>query len=328
MILLKSAKKNLFFALFLSFIFLFPFGCNRSTEDHLFTIGIISHMPYPNPVLEGFETGLNAYGYSKGDDLVLIYREISDAIDDTIDDIIYDFVDKNIDLLLTFENDITLQCKALTGKLGLPVLFVSNPDPIQAGLVETLSAPGNNLAGVRMPETAFKTLEWVSTVIPEAKRVYLPYNSSESTSYLDMEQLRLAADELSLKLVVDDIQSAEETLAAIKGLQGRIDAVLLLPSHALNSESTRITRIATELGLPTFASLLLDDDIMLTFTGDFSVAGKQAARLAHQIYTGTSPSEIPVEISDAFLNINLETAEKVGVTIPNGVLSLAKTIIR
>jgi len=49
-------------------------------------------------------------------------------------------------------------------------------------------------------------------------------------------------------------------------------------------------------------------------------AGKQAARLADQIFRGIKPADLPVEIAEFSLAINLRQAEAIGLDIPDSVL--------
>jgi putative ABC transport system substrate-binding protein len=76
------------------------------------------------------------------------------------------------------------------------------------------------------------------------------------------------------------------------------------------------------------ACLPLDEAVLMTFSADLFEAGKQTARLADQIRQGKKPSELPVETCDATLTVNLKTAKKLGLHIPDDILLSAKTIIR
>ena len=57
-------------------------------------------------------------------------------------------------------------------------------------------------------------------------------------------------------------------------------------------------------------------------------SGKQAARLADQIFQGAKPADLPVETAEFYLAINLRTAEAIGLQIPDEILSQADIIIR
>jgi ABC-type uncharacterized transport system substrate-binding protein len=55
---------------------------------------------------------------------------------------------------------------------------------------------------------------------------------------------------------------------------------------------------------------------------------KQAARLADRILSGIAPADLPVEIAESFLAINLKTADIIELTISDEVLRQADAIIR
>jgi len=43
---------------------------------------------------------------------------------------------------------------------------------------------------------------------------------------------------------------------------------------------------------------------------------------------GLKPGDLPVETSDVYLTVNLKTAEKIGIKIPDNALMQSKKIIR
>ena len=68
---------------------------------------------------------------------------------------------------------------------------------------------------------------------------------------------------------------------------------------------------------------------MLTSYGiDITATGKQAARLADQIFQGVKPAELPVETAEFYLAINLKAAEAIGLDIPDKILLQADIIVR
>jgi putative ABC transport system substrate-binding protein len=56
--------------------------------------------------------------------------------------------------------------------------------------------------------------------------------------------------------------------------------------------------------------------------------GKQAGRLADQIFKGTKPADLPVETSEYFLEINLRTAKLIGLDIEDTTLRQANNVVR
>jgi putative ABC transport system substrate-binding protein len=58
------------------------------------------------------------------------------------------------------------------------------------------------------------------------------------------------------------------------------------------------------------------------------VGVKQAAGLADRILKGVQPADLPVEMTEFFLAVNLQEAQVIGLDIPDDILSQADTIIR
>ncbi|MBN1627861.1 MAG: hypothetical protein JW944_15180 [Deltaproteobacteria bacterium] len=129
-------------------------------------------------------------------------------------------------------------------------------------------------------------------------------------------------------LIILSVDSFEEAVAAIETLPEDIDFIYRIPSPTLDAENNEISRAAIKRRIPIGASLPQDESILMTFASDRFETGRQAARLAHQIRMGVKPSELPVETAEAFLTINLSTAEKIGLELPANILLQAKKIIR
>ena len=67
---------------------------------------------------------------------------------------------------------------------------------------------------------------------------------------------------------------------------------------------------------------------LASYGPDQYLQGRQAARLAHKILTGTPPREIPVELPDRIeFTINLKTAKRLGLKVPGPVLFRADRVI-
>jgi putative ABC transport system substrate-binding protein len=68
---------------------------------------------------------------------------------------------------------------------------------------------------------------------------------------------------------------------------------------------------------------------MMAYGPGYSIEGKDGARYVDKILKGAKPADIPVEQPLRFeLVINLQTAQKLGLTIPQLVLFQADKIIR
>lgn len=67
---------------------------------------------------------------------------------------------------------------------------------------------------------------------------------------------------------------------------------------------------------------------LASYGPDQHAQGRQAARLAHRILTGTSPGDLPVELPDRVgLVVNLKTAKRLGLSVPASVTLRADHLI-
>lgn len=303
-------------------------NCDKAPDD-LFTIGIVSRVPLDYPAFAGLKEGMSGFGYIEGVDVTYIYREIlADSNEQVVEAEIRYLIDQHVDLLMAFENDVVLQEKNVIKGTDTPLVFISNPWPVEYGLVDSMSKPGGNLTGVRLLDTTPKTLEWLVTISPEVKKVLLPYCPDDEISLMHISNLENITTQLEIALVFKEIDSFEEAIDVVENPSNTFDALLLIPSKMLYPKSAGLIQAAVKRGIPTCTPEVLNDAELVTYTNDYELAGKQAARLAHLVLNGTKPGDLPVESSEPFLIINLETAEKIGIDIPAVVLQQAAKIIR
>lgn len=301
-------------------------GCNKAPATKVSTIGIIAFTNSNSMVREGFNAGMAELGYLEGKNIRYIYTFIPEVNDQMIDSKIREFLSQDIDLIFS-SGTLILKAKELA-KGDMPILFGGDAYPVESGLVQNLQRPGGNITGVRAAESISKALEWLITIADGAKKIYLPYDTYDPIATMELPGLNKAASQLGIELVVHKVYSVEEAAAAIGNLPEDIDAVFMIPSRLLNSRSGELSRAAIKRGIPTGAALQLDEDVLVTLTSDFADIGKKTARLAKQILQGVKPSDLPVETADTLLTVNLKTAEKIGLHIPDDILAQATTIVR
>jgi putative ABC transport system substrate-binding protein len=292
-----------------------------------FTVGMILYMPIHEPAALGFKEGMAKFGYVDGENIRYIYSGISET-SEKIDAAIVEMLAQKVDLFFTAGNPVTLRVKAAVEGRGIPVLMTATLRPVQAGIVESIGYPGQNVTGVRVHDTAAKTLEWLRRISPDIRRVFVPFNPHDEVSDWVVEALKKKASKIGTELVCRELFSVEEAVNAILQLPEDMDAILRIPSPTLDLGNSELSQAAIRKRIPMAASFSADEAVLLTCATDMSDAGEQNARLARLIHLGVKPSELPVETADPELTINLRTAEKVGVYIPDEILLQVDNIIR
>ena len=105
-----------------------------------------------------------------------------------------------------------------------------------------------------------------------------------------------------------------------------MDAILRISDPLAASSIPAIDEFAAEHKVPCVGAV--GDGGLLGLSIDHVRAGKQAAPLADKILSGIPAGTIPVISADSSLRINYSMAQELGLTVPEGVLSLATEITR
>ena len=97
-------------------------------------------------LLEAFHRGLGVAGYAAGRNVEIEFR-YADSQTDRLQCLVNDLIARRVAVIVaTGGNNAGLVAKALTSTI--PIVFTSGLDPVQAGLVNSLSRPEGNVTGV------------------------------------------------------------------------------------------------------------------------------------------------------------------------------------
>jgi putative tryptophan/tyrosine transport system substrate-binding protein len=295
--------------------------------DKAFTIGVINDVPALSKAIEGFKAGMAELGYVEGKNIKYIYNGLLENNQKIVDAEIKHLLSHDIDIFFTVGNQTALRAKKAVEAMAIPILICAVSKPVESGIIENIRHPGSNITGVAGSNRTSKTLEWLKIIVPGLKKVYLPYNPDDTVSVVSLPDLEEAASQLGIELVLKKVHSIEETVAFIGTLPNNINAIFRIPSPTLDSRNNELSQAAMKRGIPIGSTLPLNDEVLITFATDSFEMGKNTARLANLIHQGIRPADLPVETSEPHLTVNLKTAEKLKLNIPDDVLMQAKRII-
>jgi putative tryptophan/tyrosine transport system substrate-binding protein len=297
-------------------------------SDRAFVIGILNDSSIFSPAVEGFKAGMAELGYVEGKNVSYVYHGRLGIDEKIIDTEIRRLLSLKVDLLWTVGNGTTFLAQKATAGTSMPIVAASVINPVETGLVQSISHPGGNITGVRFIDNSSKAMEWLKAMAPGLKKIYVPYCPDDQPSESRIADLQRAASRIGVEIVLQKVRTPEEAIATINGLKKDSYGIFRMPSPILDTRNEEFIRAAIKQGIPVGAVMPLGKAALMTFCSDFFEVGRQTARLAHQILQGTNPSDIPLEMTDSFLTVNLKTAEQIGLKIPDSVLVQAKTIIR
>ena len=229
---------------------------------------------------------------------------------------------------------------AMNATKTIPIVLVgAGFDPVEAGHVESLARPGGNVTGITMlsRDLGGKRLELLKEAIRKLTRVAVLYDPAVPPSALTVKEDHPVWAR-ALKLTVQpwevrDADGLERVFAALN--KKRPDGLYVLESGALmRANQKRIVGFALKSRLPSMygsnrGKEFVEAGGLMFYGADMTDSYRRVAYFVDRILKGTKPADLPVEQPMRFeFVINLQTADKIGVTINPDVLARATKIIR
>ena len=288
----------------------------------------------PSGALAAFEQRLKELGHVAGTNLMIEPR-FADTYWDRLPGLAEDLVRRHVDVIVTIGTATVLYAKKATSKI--PIVMAGAGEPLELGLVSSLSRPGGNVTGIAHnpgPEFAGKSLELLKDASPKITRVAVLWDSAALHENPSLEGQRAAARVLGLSLVIHDIADAHtETefatiLAAVKAEAA--EAMFVYPNFIAAKHRRAILTFLSTNRLPSMFqdTSFAEQGALFSHYSNWGVLRRRAADYVDKILAGWKPGDLPIEQPTKFeLVINLKTAKTLGLTISPSLLARADHVI-
>ncbi|MBN1429006.1 MAG: ABC transporter substrate-binding protein [Anaerolineae bacterium] len=309
-------------------------GCKE--EPKVFRVGILSGLNYVADITDGFKEGMAELGYVEGENIIYDVQK-TDFDMEAYQQILDQFVADKVDLIVVFPTEASILAKETTKGTDIPVLFTFALIE-EMGLVDSIAVPGGNITGVRYPgpDVMLKRFEILLALAPDAERIWLPYQRGYPIVEPQLDELYPVAEAADVTLIeapADNAAELETEMAKLIDEDGKvgIDAILILiePLAVTPDALLVMARFAEEHQIPIGGALMEVDGYGTIFGVNVETkgSGKDAAPLADKILKGTPAGTIPVYSAESYLEVNIKTAKKLGVKVPESILNQANNII-
>jgi ABC-type uncharacterized transport system substrate-binding protein len=284
---------------------------------------------YQRP-LSAFLNGLSEAGYVEGRNVAIEYRWAEGQYD-RLPAFIADFARRKVDVIAATSTPAALAAKAVT--TTIPIVFTTAADPVQLGLVASLSRPGGNLTGTAIMglEVAPKRLELLHEMFPAATNFALLVNPSNPFAETVSSSMQAAAGVLGLKLHILQAGSERDfatVFAAVAQLQA--GGLVISPDNVHNSRAGELAALAVRHRVPAiyqYTEFTAAGGLM-SYGGSITDSYRLAGVYTGRILKGEKPADLPVQQSAKVeLIINLKTARALGITFPLSLLARADEVI-
>jgi putative ABC transport system substrate-binding protein len=304
----------------------------RAQQPAIPVIGLLSSLTESERprVMIPFNEGLGEAGYVEGRNVAIEYRW-SDGQYDQLPALAAELVHRQVAMIAAISIPVALAAKAATATI--PIVFTGGADPVEVGLVPSLSRPGGNITGVNTfgAELGSKGLGLLHEIVPNASTIALLVNPKNPIAALTTKDVRSGARTISRQIQIFNASNERELVSAFASMvQAGIRALVVGNDSFFNGRVEQLATLAAHHVIPT-----------LYFRREFAVVGglvsygsrrsdgfRQAGLYAGRILKGAKAADLPVVQPTKFeLIINLRAAKALGVTVPDKLLVAADEVI-
>ena len=215
----------------------------------------------------------------------------------------------------------------------IPIVFTIVPDPVGAGLVDSLGRPSSNATGF----TSFaydiggKWLELLKEIAPRVTRVAVIRDSAISAGVGQWSAIQTAAPSFGLEATPINLSSAGELERAILEFARSANGGLIVTSSGLAiSYRDLIVMQAAQQRLPAvyYSRGFVSAGGLISYGSDRIEQFRNAAGYVDRILKGEKPANLPVQAPTKYqLVVNLKTAKALGLAVPPSLLARADELI-
>ena len=286
-----------------------------ATLEDSFTVGVIQFGSHPSldNCYAGVEQALTAAGNVKID---LQNGNFDSA---TCDTIAKNMVAKNYDMLIGIATPAAVSAYAAAANTDIPVVFCAVSDPMAAGLVDSMEAPGGNCTGTSDVLDFAAQLGLITKLQPEAKSIGILYTTSEANSVSQLGQIKAIAPQFGVEIVEQGVQSAADIPQAAATLAAKVDCINNFTDNNVVNNLNILLEQANAAGIPVYGSE--EEQVIngcLASVGiDYIALGNVTGEMAIDILAGSSAAEMAVrQIMDATPIINTDVLAAFAMELP------------
>lgn len=324
---MKKFTKALAAILSISMIAVAASACAGDTtgEQDLPTVGIIQYAAHPSldNCYTGLMQGIEAAGYKDGENITIDYQNAQNSTE-TADQIAANMIAKNYDVIVGIATPAALAAYGRAQGTNTQVVFCAVSDPVEAGLVSDLNAPGGNCTGTSDFLPLEEQLQMIRALQPDASKIGVLYTTNESNSLSHLKRLEELAPQYGFEIVSQGVQSSSDIPQAAASLVTKVDCITNFTDNNVVTNLSTVLAQATAAGIPVYGSEIeqVKNGCLASEGLDYVSLGNQTGAMVGKILGGTAAGTIPVEsIENPSPVINDAVAAQFNITIPEAYAS-------
>jgi len=280
--------------------------------------------------LSTFVQGLGETGYVEGRNVTIEYRW-AEGHYDRLPALADDLVRRQVNVIAATSTPANRIAAAATKTI--PIVFTTSSDPVEIGLVSSLSRPGGNVTGAATlnVEVGSKRLELLQEIVPHATVIGALINPNNPNAVTQSRDLQTAASVLERRVLPVSARSESDIDAAFAQLEQQKAGALLVATDALFfSRRNQLIALAKRYSIPAIFDRreYVEAGGLASYGGSVTDVYRLAGNYAGRILKGEKPADLPVQQSTKVeLVINLKTAKALGLDLPLALVGRADEVI-
>jgi ABC-type uncharacterized transport system substrate-binding protein len=278
-----------------------------------------------------FRDGLQEVGYEEERNVKIEYSS-AEGNYNRLPGLADDLVNRRVNVIAAVGGSpAALAAKQAT--TSVPIVFQVGVDPVQLGLVASLSRPAGNVTGIAnlAVELGPKRVELLRELVPAASTIAVLINPSSPVANIQSQEIQAAARTLGLQVHVLHASADRELEPAFAKLRSLGASGLVIGGDPFfNSRSEQLATLASRYAVPAAYQFreFTTAGGLISYGSSLVDAHRQAGAYTGRILKGEKPADLPVQqATKVELIINMKTAKAFGLTVPLPLLGRADEVI-
>ena len=315
---MKTIVKS--FVIFATAIF-FLSSCNK-TEKKIAIINLMQH-----PVLDSVEAQTKNYllehGYDKEHGYVIIEKNLNGQ-KDLLPTVVNEINNHKPVLIIAITTPVA---QAFVKKANCPVVFSLVTDPIEAGILDSLTQTKPTITGTSDVFPYEEQIKMIREIHPNAKTIGLVYDPGEAPARFAFAQLSRICPKYGFELISKPATSSSEVPLAAKSLIGKAEIFFVSSDNTAIESVPALVSICVKNRIPLYVGETgsVEKGGIATCSVSYGSFGIATGKLADRLLKGEK--NIPIYIPSEFeIAVNTKAAELMNVQLPESVIKKAKTV--
>ena len=166
-------------------------------------------------------------------------------------------------------------------------------------------------------------------LLPDTKTIGVIYNTSETNSVVQVDELKSAAEKEGLAVKEIGVTNVNEINQNLASALGEIDVLYTPTDNTVASAYSLVGKLCLDANKPIIGAeeAVVTKGGLATIGIDYYKLGKEAGYKAAEVLDGKKPSDVEITtLSEMSFTINEDVAKKLNITIPEDIDKDAKKV--